>query len=50
MKLLIELEMDGYETKEEMREACIEWVEYQLNKTASSIKILWAEESKDFEW
>jgi hypothetical protein len=47
MKILIELWIDGYETKKEMQEACLEFVHDQLNMTASSIKILWHEEIKE---
>lgn len=43
MKMLIELWLDGYETEEQRKEACIEYVEEQLNMTASSIKVLWVE-------
>ena len=44
MKLLIELWLDGYETEKAMFEACKEHVEENLNMTAGSVKILWAEE------
>ncbi len=40
MKLLIEIHLDGYETKEEHNKACLEFVYDQLNMTASSVKIL----------
>jgi hypothetical protein len=43
MKILIEFNLDGYETEEEMRKACIEFIKYQLDMSASSVKILWAE-------
>lgn len=46
MKLLIELYLDGYNTPEEHAVACKEFVEEQLNMTASIITILWAEEVK----
>lgn len=39
-KFLIELYLDGYETEEEMIEACKEFIVDQLNFTASSVKIL----------
>ncbi len=45
MKILIELHLDGYENEKQRREACLEWVKEQLDMTASSVKILWAEES-----
>lgn len=44
MKMLIEICLDGYEDEKERAEACKEFVREQLNMTASSIKILWAEE------
>ena len=40
MKFLINLSLDGYETEEEMKEACIVFIEEQLNMTASCIKVL----------
>ena len=43
MKMLIELWLDGYNTSEEHREACLAFVKEQLNMTASGISILWAE-------
>lgn len=43
MKFLIDLKLDGYETEEEMREACETFIKYNLNFAASSIKILWSE-------
>jgi hypothetical protein len=44
MKLLIDIHLDGYETKEEHDKACLEFVEEQLNFTASYIKVLPYEE------
>lgn len=43
MKILIDLYMDGYETEEEMKKACIEYVEEQLDSAAISVKVLWSE-------
>lgn len=43
MKILIELYLDGYEDGQEHNKACVEFVEDQLNMTASGIKVLWAE-------
>lgn len=40
MKFLIDLNMDGYESREEERKACIEFIEEQLDFSASSVKIL----------
>lgn len=44
MKFLIELDMDGYETQKEMKDACIVFIEEQLDFSASSVKILWSED------
>lgn len=35
---LIDLWMDGYDTEEEMEKACFEFIDEQLNMTASSVK------------
>lgn len=43
MKILIDLELDGYDTKEEMKRACLAFVEEQLDFSASFIQILWSE-------
>jgi hypothetical protein len=43
MKMLIEIWLDGYDTEEAMKDACIEFVQEQLDMSASSIKILWNE-------
>ena len=47
-KFIIELNMDGYETKEEEIEACAEFIEEQLNFSASSVKILEIIKEKTF--
>ena len=39
MKFIVDLYLDGYETEEEMKEACAEFIYDQLNFTASSVKI-----------
>lgn len=39
MKFIVDLWMDGYETEEEMKEACWEFIYEQLNFSASSVKI-----------
>lgn len=39
-KYLIDLWLDGYETEEEREPAQREWIEEQLNFTASSVKLL----------
>lgn len=38
--------MDGYDSEEEMREACIEFIREQLDFSASSVKILEIEGEK----
>lgn len=39
-KFLIELSMDGYDSEDEMIEACIEFIHEQLNFAASSVTVL----------
>ena len=39
MKFIVELELDGYETEEEHREACLKFIEEQLNFSASFVKV-----------
>lgn len=49
-KFLIELYLDGYDTEDEMIEACKEFIEEQLDFSASSVKVLEVikdEENKD---
>lgn len=46
MKMLIEMWMDGYENEEEMCKACVEYVPEQLDATAISCTVLWAETPK----
>lgn len=38
-KFYVELSLDGYETKEEEQAACLEFIDDQLNMTASSVKV-----------
>lgn len=38
-KFIVDLWLDGYETEEEMEEACEVFIYNQLNFTASSVKI-----------
>lgn len=38
-KFIVDLWLDGYETEEEMEEACEEFIYDQLNMTASSVKV-----------
>lgn len=40
MRFYIDLWMDGYETVEEMQEACIVFIEEQLNSSATSVRIV----------
>jgi hypothetical protein len=46
-KFLVDLWLDGYESEEEMKEACKTFIDEQLNMTASSVKI--TELPDDFE-
>ncbi len=46
-KFIVELCLDGYDTEEEMEEACEEFIYEQLNMTASSVKITKLENSND---
>lgn len=46
MKMLIDLWMDGYETEEEHKKACIAFVEEQLDFAGSSVKIVEIEGEK----
>lgn len=39
-KFLVDLWLDGYDSEEEMEEACEEFIYEQLNTTASSVKIV----------
>jgi hypothetical protein len=38
-KFIVDLWLDGYETEEEMEEACEEFIYEQLSMTASSVHI-----------
>ena len=40
MKFIVDLWLDGYDTEEEMKEACIKFIEDQLDMTASSVKVM----------
>jgi len=46
-KFEVELFLDGYDTEEEMSEACDVFIYDQLNMTASSVKIKLLEEPVD---
>lgn len=45
-KFIVDLWLDGYETEEEMEEACEEFIYQQLNFTASSVQITRIEDTK----
>ena len=38
-KFIVDLWLDGYNTEEEMTEACAEFIYEQLNFSASSVKV-----------
>jgi hypothetical protein len=38
-KFIVDLWLDGYDTEEEMNDACEQFIHEQLNFTASSVKI-----------
>lgn len=38
-RFIVDLWLDGYDTEEEMNDACEEFIYEQLNFTASSVKI-----------
>lgn len=46
MKVLIDFYLDGYNSKEEMKEAAIEFIVDQLDMSGSEIKILEVEGEK----
>lgn len=48
-KFLVELWLDGYETEEEMADACETFILEQLDMTASSVKVTRIEEDKKVE-
>lgn len=39
MKFIVDLELDGYESEEEMKMACIEFIKDQLDFSASSVTV-----------
>ena len=43
-KFIVDLWLDGYETEEEMEEACAEFIYQQLTMTASNVEITLIEE------
>lgn len=49
MRFLIDLELDGYEIEEEMIDACYEFIDEQLNFSASYVKVLGDEKTLDLE-
>lgn len=40
MKIIIDLHLDGYDTKEEHDKACLEWVYEQLNFCGSCVDVI----------
>ena len=48
-RFIIDLWLDGYETPEEMNEACISFIDEQLDISASSVGILGQIEEQDDE-
>lgn len=40
MILIVDLWMDGYDSEEEMNKACREFIEEQLNNTATSVRVI----------
>jgi hypothetical protein len=50
MRFVIDLWLDGYNTEEEMVEACKEFIEEQLDFSASSVKILETADDFEKEW
>ena len=49
MKVLIEVWMDGYDSAGEMRAAILEHID-ELDSTATSFNVLWAESARDVQW
>ena len=45
-KFLVDLWLDGYESEEEMEEACYEFISEELNMTASSVRVTKLTEEK----
>lgn len=43
MKMLIDLWMDGYDNDKQMKDACIAYVQDQLDSTGTSVKVLWVD-------
>ena len=39
MKFIVDLYLDGYETEEEMKEACLEFIYNQLNFSGSCVTV-----------
>jgi len=47
-KFIVDLDLDGYDTEEEMIEACMELIYEQLNFSASSVSVeKYPEDSND---
>ena len=39
MKFIVDLDLDGYETEEEMEQACIAFIEESIDFSASSVSV-----------
>lgn len=48
-KFIVEIWLDGYNSEEEMEEACEEFIYEQLNFAASSVRITKIEDNEDLE-
>lgn len=46
-KFMVEIWLDGYESEEEMTDACEEFINDQLNFTASSVIVTRMDEGKE---
>lgn len=46
-KFMVEIWLDGYESEEEMADACEEFINDQLNFTASSVTVTRVDEGKE---
>lgn len=49
MKFIVDLWLDGYDNEEDMKQACIEFIQDALDFSASSVSVEVYEENKDKE-
>jgi hypothetical protein len=49
MKFLIDLELDGYDSEQEMREACYEYIKDQLGSAGTYVTIIGDEDTMNLE-